>query len=176
MIVRPLAIVGAFALEPEPLVDERGTFTRTFCAAAFLRHGLDARVAQTSIAGNPRCGTLRGLHYAAAPSDETKLVRCVRGSLYDVLLDLRRESASFLVAEARELSAQNALALYVPPGVAHGYITLEDETDVLYQMTEEYDAGTARGVRFDDAAFGIEWPREPVVISDRDRNYPSFVV
>jgi dTDP-4-dehydrorhamnose 3,5-epimerase len=174
VIFRPLAISGAFAIEPEAHADLRGAFTRVFCASEFRAHGLDARVAQTSLSSNRRRGTLRGLHYSAPPSSEAKLVRCVRGSVFDVLLDLRPDAASFRAWVSEELSRDNARAVFIPPGVAHGYLTLEEETDILYQMTEPHDPDTARGVRHDDPAFAVVWPFAPTTISERDRAYPNF--
>jgi dTDP-4-dehydrorhamnose 3,5-epimerase len=156
-------------------VDERGSFSRTFCTAELLPFGLDVRVAQASLSSNIRTGTLRGMHYAGGSSKESKLVRCVAGRIVDVLLDLRRDAPTFGRWIIDELSRENGRALFIPPGVAHGFITLEDETDVLYQMSEPYDALSARGIRYDDPAFGIAWPATPTVISDRDRTYPDYV-
>jgi dTDP-4-dehydrorhamnose 3,5-epimerase len=174
MKVRPLSIRGAYLLEPEWHRDERGGFTRTFCVSELGAHGIDTRVAQTSLSSSPRAGTLRGMHYAAPTSREAKLVRCVSGGVYDVLLDMRPAEPSFRHWCAEELSRDNARALVIPPGVAHGFLTLDDESDLLYQMSEPYDASAARGVRYDDVAFGIRWPSAPSVISERDRTYPGF--
>lgn len=138
--------------------------------------GLDARVAQASLSTNTRAGTLRGMHFTASPSQEAKLVRCVRGRVADVLLDLREGLPTFRKWVMLELSRDNGRGAFVPPGVAHGFLTLEDETDVLYQMSAPYDASAARGVRYDDRAFGIAWPSPPRVISDRDRQYQDYVV
>jgi dTDP-4-dehydrorhamnose 3,5-epimerase len=174
MIFRPQVIQGAFVIDAEAHEDERGTFARAFCVAEFRAHGLDPRVAQTSMSSNRRRGTRRGMHYAAPPSTESKLVRCVRGRVFDVLVDLRGQDGGSRPWFSLELSRDNARALFVPPGVAHGFLTLEDETDVLYQMTEPYDAQATRGVRYDDPAFGIVWPFAPTTISERDRTYPDF--
>lgn len=172
MIFRPLRIPGAFAIEMEPAEDARGSFARAFCVAEFIAAGLDPRVAQTSLSSNRQAGTLRGMHYAASPSTEAKLVRCVRGRVFDVLLDLRGGLPSFRSWLSEELSAANGRSVYVPAGVAHGYLTLEDESTILYQMTEPHNPCAARGARFDDPAFGIRWPMAPTAICERDWNYP----
>jgi dTDP-4-dehydrorhamnose 3,5-epimerase len=137
--------------------------------------GLDPAVAQVSLSWNRRRGTLRGMHFQAAPDEETKIVRCIRGSLHDVLLDLRRDSPAYLRWEACELTAENRLALYVPRGVAHGFQTLADDTELIYQISQFQAAGSARGVRWNDPAFGIAWPLSDPILSDRDREYPDFV-
>jgi dTDP-4-dehydrorhamnose 3,5-epimerase len=173
---RPLDIPGAFVLEALPHSDERGTFARAFCADELAAHGLDARVAQASISTNRRRGTLRGMHYTALPSTEAKLVRCVRGSAHDVLLDLRPGSPALRQWVAVPLSRDGGRAVYVPPGVAHGFLTLEDETDILYMMTAPFDPSLARTVRYDDPAFAIRWPFAPVVLSERDHTCPDFLV
>ena len=161
-------------VEPERLADERGFFARTFCAREFAAHGLDSRLVQCSLSFNPRRGTLRGMHYQEGPHGEGKLVRCTRGRIHDVALDLRRDSATFRHHVAVELSAENRLALYLPPGVAHGFLTLEDGCEVVYQMSEFFDPAAGRGVRFDDPAFGIAWPAPVELVSARDRSYPDF--
>lgn len=166
---------GAFLIEPETQEDERGFFARTFCRREFEERGLELRVVQCSISHSARKGTLRGLHYQAAPHEEAKLVSCVRGAVYDVILDLRRGSASFGKWAARRLTATGFEMAYVPPGCAHGFLTLEDDTTVQYQISEFYHPESARGVRWDDPAFGIEWPFEATVISGRDRSYAAFV-
>ena len=174
MIFSETRIRGAYVIVPEPHVDARGSFARLFCARDFEAHGLDATVAQISLSMNPRRATLRGMHYSVPPHAEAKVVRCVRGAVYDVLLDVREGSASFGVWIAEELSARNGVALYVPAGVAHGFQTLEDGSDVLYQMNEFYDPACARGVRFDDPAFRIEWPSADRIMSDRDGSYTDY--
>jgi dTDP-4-dehydrorhamnose 3,5-epimerase len=174
VIFRETAIAGAFAVEPERQVDLRGAFARTWCVEEFGRHGLDTKHAQSSISTNTRRGTLRGMHYAASPHTETKIVRCVRGAIYDVLLDLRVGSPTYRRWCAERLTADNGVALYVPELVAHGFQTLEDSSDVYYQISEFYDAASARGVRWDDPAFGIAWPEGPRILSERDRTYPDF--
>jgi dTDP-4-dehydrorhamnose 3,5-epimerase len=171
MRFRPLPIDGAFVIDTEPVVDDRGSFARAFSVDEFVARGLDARVAQTSLSSNARAGTLRGMHYAAMPCREAKTIRCVRGRLFDVLVDVRRGSPTCGAWIAEELSSANARAVYAPPGVAHGFLTLEDGTDVLYQMSEPYDPSAARGFRHDDPRVGIVWPACPVVIAPRDAAY-----
>jgi dTDP-4-dehydrorhamnose 3,5-epimerase len=170
----PLGIPGAFLVQLEPQVDERGLFARTFCAEEFGRHGLVARFVQTSLSVNLRRGTLRGLHWQAAPHGEAKLVRCARGRIYDVALDLRPDSHIYRQHLAVELSAAEGNAIYLPEGVAHGFLTLEDDCEVHYAMSAPYAPAAARGVRFDDPAFGIVWPEEVRVVSLRDRSWPEF--
>jgi dTDP-4-dehydrorhamnose 3,5-epimerase len=174
VIFRELGIAGAFCVAPERHVDERGSFARVWCAREFEQHGLSARLVQSSISTNARKGTLRGMHYSSPPHAEAKLVRCVRGAVHDVLLDLRPTSRTYLQWVKEVLTSENGLALYVPEGVAHGFQTLEDSSDVLYQMSEFFDAACARGVRWDDEAFGISWPDGPRILSERDRTYPAF--
>jgi dTDP-4-dehydrorhamnose 3,5-epimerase len=167
---------GAWVLEPEPIEDERGSFARTFDAESFRERGLSAEVVQCNASLNRRAGTLRGLHYQAEPHGEPKLVRCVRGAIFDVAVDLRRDSPAFRRWHAVELSEQNGLAFYTPPGLAHGFQTLADGAEVLYQMGAPFVPEAARGVRWDDPAFAIEWP-EPEgerIIGERDRDYPDF--
>lgn len=168
----PLA--GAVVIEPERHEDERGWFARTFDRAEFEAHGLAAGVLQQSASFNARRGTLRGMHYQAEPDGETKLVRCTRGAAFDVIVDLRPASTTYCDWFAIELTADDGRALYVPKGVAHGFLTLADSTEIAYQMTDPYVPAQGRGVRFDDPAFGIEWPAQPVVISERDRGYRDF--
>jgi len=165
---------GAFLIEPEPIADERGFFARTWCREEFADHGLTAELAQANISFNHRKGTLRGLHYQAAPHAEAKLVRVTRGAIWDLALDLRRDSPSYLAWFGAELSDANRHMVYVPEGCAHGFLTLTDDAEVAYQMSAPYAPEAARGVRFDDHAFGIEWPGEVVVINERDRTYPDF--
>lgn len=174
VIFTPLELPGAWRVELERHEDQRGFFARTFCRREFESAGLDPRVAQCSLSFNRRRGTLRGMHWQAAPHGENKLVRCVRGSLYDVILDLRPDSTSFRKWHAEELSAERGNALYVPEGVAHGFLTLEDDVEILYQMSVPYEATAVRGVRWDDPAFGVEWPEAPTIISERDAAYPDF--
>lgn len=175
MILRPTKLAGAVIVEPEPIADERGFFARMFSRAEFAEAGLDDNVAQCSISFNAAAGTLRGLHYQAAPHAESKLVRCTQGVIYDVIVDLRPESPTFCDWVAIELSAANRLGLYVPKGVAHGFQTLAPESEVHYQISESYEPKAAMGVRWDDSRFGIEWPPAQRIISARDRAYPDFV-
>jgi dTDP-4-dehydrorhamnose 3,5-epimerase len=168
----PLA--GAFVVEIEPLEDERGLFARSFCQQEFRKHGLDPAVAQCNVSVNLRRGTLRGLHYQAAPHEEAKLVRCTRGAIWDVIVDLREDSPARLKWFAAELSADNHRALYVPRGFAHGFQTLTDSAEVFYQMSEFYRPEGARGIRWDDPAIGIRWPLPDPIVSERDRKLPLY--
>lgn len=166
---------GAFIIEPERHEDERGFFARTFCQREYGAHGLNPQVAQCSVSFNKKKGTLRGIHYQAPPHAEAKTVSCARGAVYDVIVDLRRKSVTFKQWVAVELSAENRKMIYVPEGFGHGFQTLEDECEVLYQMSEFYDSVSARGVRWNDPTFGIEWPiAAPLVISERDAHYPDY--
>jgi dTDP-4-dehydrorhamnose 3,5-epimerase len=165
---------GVLEIHLEPKPDERGFFARSWCQREFERHGLNSKLVQCSISFNARKGTLRGVHYQVPPCAETKLVRCTRGAIYDVVVDLRPESPTFKNWIAVVLTAQNRRAVYVPEGCGHGFLTLEDETEVLYQISEFYSAEAARGVRWDDPAFQLVWPEEVIVISERDRTYPNF--
>jgi dTDP-4-dehydrorhamnose 3,5-epimerase len=167
-------VPGAWLVELEPIEDDRGWFARMFCTEEFSARGLDATVAQCNASFNRRSGTLRGMHYQAEPHGEAKLVRCTQGAIYDALVDLRPSSPAFCGWTGVELSAGNRRMLYAPVGTAHGFVTLTDNSEVLYQMSYPYVPDAARGVRFDDPAFGIEWPVEPAVISERDRSYPDF--
>jgi dTDP-4-dehydrorhamnose 3,5-epimerase len=170
-------VAGALVVESEPIEDERGYFARTFSSDEFAAHGLDERVDQCSTSFNARAGTLRGLHYQDAPHAEAKLVRCTRGAIYDVAVDLRSDSSSYLSWVGVELSADNGRALFVPEGCAHGFQTLVDASEVLYQISTSYVPTAARGVRWNDPAFGIDWPPEPPegrTMSPRDAQYPDF--
>jgi dTDP-4-dehydrorhamnose 3,5-epimerase len=175
LIFTETKLAGAFVIEPERRADERGFFARTFCRQEFEEHGLNPEVVQCNVSFNKRKGTLRGMHYQAAPFAEAKLVRCTSGSIYDVIIDLRLASATFKEYFAVELSAENRRMLYIPEDFAHGFQTLQDDTEVFYQMAQGYSAKHARGVRWNDPAFGIEWPKDERIIIDRDRNYPDFV-
>ena len=168
----PLSIEGAWLIEPELRADERGLFARTWCVREFEEHGISASFVQASVSFNDLAGTLRGLHYQADPHGEVKLVRCTAGSVYDVIVDLRMQSSSYLKWHAETLSAGNRRALYIPKGCAHGFITMEDRAEVLYEISEYYHAECARGVRYSDPVLGIAWPREPARISTRDAEYP----
>lgn len=165
---------GAFVIELDLLEDERGHFARTFDVNEFAEHGLDPAVVQCNTSFNTRRGTLRGMHYQADPDGEAKLVRCTRGSIFDVAVDLRPGSDTRGRWFGVELSASNARMLYIPAGMAHGFQTLADESEVHYQMSHQYVPEQARGVRFDDPAFGIEWPLADPIVSERDRQFPDF--
>jgi dTDP-4-dehydrorhamnose 3,5-epimerase len=170
-----LGLEGACVIGLERHDDERGFFARSWCRQEFAAHGLNAQLAQCNISFNMRRGTLRGLHYQAKPYEEAKVVRCTRGAAYDVILDLRADSATYLRWEAVELTEDNHLMVYVPEGFAHGFQTLVDGTEIFYQMSEAYRADYARGIRWDDPTFGIHWPDAERIISARDRAYPDFV-
>lgn len=164
---------GAYVIELEPVVDERGFFVRTWCAQEFKVHGLNPKLAQCSLSFNKRRGTLRGMHFQDEPYPEAKLIRCCTGAVYDVIVDLRRNSPSYCKWFAVELTAANRKMLYVPKGVAHGFQTLTDWAEVFYQMSESYRPECARGVRWDDPLFGIEWPIRDPILSPRDRQFPD---
>lgn len=165
---------GVFVVDLELHEDQRGFFARSFCTREFAAHGLPASFVQCNISYNRRRGMLRGMHYQAAPCEEGKLVRATRGSILDVVLDLRPSSATYREWLSYNLSDGNGRALYIPPGFAHGFQTLTDHAEVFYQMTEFYDPGLARGVRWDDPAFGINWPIAPPMLSERDASFPDF--
>jgi dTDP-4-dehydrorhamnose 3,5-epimerase len=165
---------GVYIIEVEKMEDERGFFARTFCQDEFEAHGLNPRAAQCSTSFNKRKGTLRGLHYQVAPYGEVKMVRCTAGAIYDVVVDLRPDSPTYKQWMAVELSEDNRRALYIPTGCAHGFQTLEDNSEVFYQMSEIYHPECARGLRWNDPAIGIEWPSDTRTISKRDSLYPDF--
>ena len=175
MVFIETRLKGAFTIEPELVQDGRGFFARTFDQKEFEARGLNARVVQCNISSNKKKGTLRGMHYQIAPYQEAKLVCCTKGAIYDVIIDLRPNSHTFKKWEAAELTATNRRMLYIPEGFAHGFQTLQDDTEVFYQMSEFYHPESARGVRWDDRAFGIVWPDDVRVVSDRDRQYPDFI-
>jgi len=175
MTFRELELPGAFLIELDRIEDERGFFARTFCRDEFAEHGLATEIVQANTAFNRRKGTLRGMHFQAAPHEEAKLVRCTRGAVYDVIVDLRRDSPTFTRWVSVELTVENDTMLYVPEGFAHGYQTLEDETETSYLMSQRYEPSSGRGVRWDDPAFGIEWPDEgDRTMNERDRTWPDF--
>jgi len=163
---------GAFVVEAELREDERGHFARAFDASLFEQRGMNPVNAQSNLSHNHRRGTMRGLHYQLPPATETKFIRCVRGAIYDVIVDMRPESPTFRRHIGAELTAANARALYVPGMFAHAYLTLEDDSSVIYQVGEYYTPGQERGLRYDDPALGIEWPVEIAVISEKDRSWP----
>lgn len=173
MRFNPTAVAGVFVVEPERQADERGFFARTWCAEEFARQGLEARLAQCSVAFNPRRGTLRGLHYQAPPWTEAKLVRCTRGAIFDVAVDLRPDSPTFRAWAGVELTPEEGRALYVPPGCAHGLLTLADASEVFYQISAPHRPEAARGVRWNDPFFAVDWPGRVELIAARDRDYPD---
>ena len=174
MIYHETGLAGVVEIELDIHSDDRGFFARAWCEREFAARGLNPRLVQCNISGNRRKGTLRGIHHQAAPYAEAKLVRCTRGRIFDVAVDLRQGSPTFCHWFGAELSAENHRALYIPEGCGHGFLTLEDETELFYQMSEFYQPESARGVRWNDAAFGIVWPGAVEVISERDRTYPDF--
>jgi len=159
-------------VELEHRSDNRGFFARTFCQQEFEAHGLNPNVAQCNLSFNEKAGTLRGLHYQTPPATEAKLFRCIRGAIYDVIVDMRPDSSTYLQYFGIELTAANHLALYVPEMFAHGYQALEDGTEVLYQVSEFYTPGVEQGLRYDDSALGISWPMPVTVISEKDQSWP----
>ncbi len=174
MIFEPTALDGVWRVRLQPHADERGFFARTFCGDEFAAHGLPAVFEQSSLSHNARAGTLRGLHYQAPPHAEAKFVRCVRGAVFDVAGDLREGSPTRGRWVGETLSAENGVGLYVAPGMAHGFQTLTDDADVLYQITPAFRPGLGRGVRWNDPAFGIDWPIAEPFLSERDAAYPDW--
>ena len=176
MLFRETILSDAVIIEPELSEDDRGFFARSFCKMEFEREGLETTVVQNNISFNHKEGTLRGMHFQLEPHREVKIVRCTRGAIFDVIVDLREDSPTFLKWIGVELTSTNRLQLYVPAGFAHGYQTLEDESEVFYQVSEFYTPGSERGVRWDDPAFNISWPREVTCISDKDKSHPAFAL
>jgi len=174
MIFRACELDGAYVIEHDPKIDERGFFARAFCVDEFNAHGLNPKVAQCNLSFNRERATLRGMHYQASPHQEAKLVRCIAGQIYDVIVDLRPRSSTFRKWFGAELSAENRWMLYVPEGFAHGYLTLTDNAEIFYQVSEFYAPRSERGVRWNDPAFGIRWPLEPRVLSAKDAALPDF--
>jgi dTDP-4-dehydrorhamnose 3,5-epimerase len=170
----PTDLAGAWLVDVEPAADERGFFARTWCRREFAEHGIDCDFVQASVSYNRAAGTLRGMHFQRAPHDETKLVRCVRGAIHDVIVDIRPGSATYGRWIGVELSAENRRGLLVPQGFAHGFVTLEDDTEVFYLISAYYTPGHAGGLRYDDPALAIEWPIGAKVIADKDRRWPDF--
>lgn len=174
MVFKETQLKGVFLIEMQPLEDERGFFARTFCREEFVKRGLNPEVVQCNLSYNRKRGTLRGMHYQIAPREEAKLVSCTSGRIYDVVIDLRANSATYCKWLAVELSARGRRMLYVPEGCAHGFQTLEDDSQVFYQMSDFYARECVRGIRWNDPAFGIQWPEDPRIMSERDRDYPDF--
>lgn len=175
MIFTETKLGGAFIIEPERFADERGFFARSWSEREFAARGLSSRLEECNISFNKRKGILRGMHFQVAPFAQAKLVRCTAGAIYDVAVDLRRDSATFKQWVAVELSAENRLMFFIPEGFAHGFQTLSDNTEVFYQMSEVYAPQHARGVRWNDPAFGIEWPLDERMMIARDCEYEDFV-
>ncbi len=174
MIFTETKLKGAYRIDLDMRKDDRGFFARSFCQQEFAAHGLRTVIAQSNVSFNAKRGTLRGMHFQVAPKAEAKLVRCTRGALYDVIIDLRPRSQTYCAWTAVELTAENSRMLYIPEGFAHGFQTLEDNTEVFYQMFEFYSSEHASGVRWDDPAFGITWPLPDPIISDKDQSYKNF--
>jgi dTDP-4-dehydrorhamnose 3,5-epimerase len=174
MIFTETKLKDVYIIDIEKLEDERGFFARSWCQREFEAHGLNSRLVQCNISFNAKKGTLRGMHYQVKPFEEAKLIRCTRGTIHDVIIDIRPDSSTFRKYAGLRLTADNRRLLYVPEGFAHGFLTLEDNTEVFYQMSEFYAPDYARGLRWNDPAFGIEWPSHVQVISERDHSYPDF--
>ncbi len=170
----PTQFTGAFVVEPERHEDERGHFARLWCEEEFAKQGLSSQLSQVNVSFNRHRGTLRGMHFQVPPHAETKLVRCNRGCICDVIVDIRENSPTYRAWQAFELSEDNGTMLYIPVGFAHGFITLSDNAEVYYQMSTAYHAAWACGFRWDDEAIGIDWPLVPEVISERDRNWTAL--
>lgn len=173
MIFRETRLKGAFIIEIEKREDERGFFARAWCKKEFEEHGLASNMVQSNIAFNKRSGTLRGLHYQGAPYGEVKLVRCTLGSLYDVMVDVRPGSATYRQWVGVELTSDNHKMVYIPEGFAHGYQTLEDNTEVTYQVSQFFSPDYEQGIRYDDPGIGIDWPLIEKIISDKDKGWPD---
>jgi dTDP-4-dehydrorhamnose 3,5-epimerase len=165
---------GAFVVEIEKLTDDRGFFARSWCQKEFEAHGLTSRVVQSNVSFNRKKGTLRGMHYQIAPFQESKLIRCTRGAIYDVIIDLRPDSFTYKQWIGVELTANNFTLFFVPEDFAHGFITLMDDTEITYQVSQFYTPGSEKGIRFNDPAFNIQWPLDVSVISDKDCGWPDF--
>jgi dTDP-4-dehydrorhamnose 3,5-epimerase len=174
LIFRETGLRGAYIIDAEPHMDHRGFFARTWCQREFEEHGLNPRVVQCNISFNPKKGTLRGMHYQEATHEEAKLVRCTMGAICDVIVDLRPDSPTFRKHLTVTLSAESRKMLYIPEKFAHGFITLEDDTEVFYQISEFYSRESARGFRWNDPFFDIRLPLDVAVISERDRDYPDY--
>jgi len=176
MIFIETKLKGAFVIEPERFEDDRGFFARTWCKREFEAYGLNTNLVQCNISFNNITGTIRGMHYQANPFEEAKLVRCTRGAIWDVIIDLKADSPTFKKWFAVELTAENRKMLYIPESFAHGFQTLKENTEVFYQMSEYYSPECSRGVRWNDPVFSIKWPKDEIVISDKDRQYPDFFI
>ncbi|MFZ1747202.1 MAG: dTDP-4-dehydrorhamnose 3,5-epimerase [Nitrospirales bacterium] len=176
MIFTESQLKGAFLIDPEKIEDSRGFFARTWCRREFERHGISFQPVQCNVSFNENKGVLRGMHYQAAPHQEAKLIWCIKGAIHDVIIDLRPLSPTFTQHVAVALSEENRRMLYIPEGFAHGFQTLQNESEVFYQMSEFYAPEFAKGVRWNDPLFGIQWPMDERIISDRDQSYPDFIL
>jgi len=176
MKFNPTKLAGAYTIDLVKREDERGFFARFFCINEFDKEGIDRNVVQINNSLSKDKGTLRGIHYQLSPKAETKIVRCIKGSLWDVIVDLRPESPTFLQWFGETLSAENRKMMFVPKGFGHGFITLEEDTEALYLVTEFYSPENERGIRWNDPAIGIEWPIEPIIVSEKDSNHPDFSI
>ena len=174
MIFTETVLKGVFLIDPEPVRDERWMFMRTWCQREFEAHGLPIAWVQSSLSVNIQRGTMRGLHYQSAPHEEVKLVRCTVGTIYDVIVDLRPESPTYRQHIGITLSADNRRAVYIPKCCAHGFLTLQDDSQVSYHMSEFYEPASSRGIRWDDPMLNIKWPEPILIVSDKDRMWPSF--
>ena len=177
MIFKETPLKGAFIIELEKIADERGFFSRAWCQDEFQAMGLSTKIAQCNLSYNATHGTLRGIHYQIAPHEEVKVVRCIQGIIYDVIVDLRTESPSYLQWTGYELSADNRKMIYIPENFAHGYLTLADDTEVFYQVSQFYAPGSEAGIRWNDPAINIKWPKiSNIIISEKDNTWPDFQV
>jgi dTDP-4-dehydrorhamnose 3,5-epimerase len=175
MIFKETRLKNAFIIELEKIADERGFFSRAWCQNEFEAHGLNPNIAQCNLSFNATRGTLRGIHYQIAPYEEAKLIRCISGKIYDVIIDLRSNSSTYLQWTSFELSSENRKMLYVPENYAHGYLTLEDNSEVFYQVSQFYSPGSERGIRWDDPAVNVKWPAiSNLIISEKDKTWPDF--
>lgn len=175
MLIRPTGLAGVRLIDLEPAVDERGFFARTFCTHEFAEHGLETSFVQHSMSCTLKAGSVRGMHFQRAPHEEVKLLRCIKGAIHDVLIDMRPDSPTYMKWEAYELTAENRRQLYVPTGIAHGFQTLVPDTEVAYLISAFYAPEAAAGIRHDDPAFGIVWPLPVADISAKDLGWPDFV-
>lgn len=175
MIFQKIPMKGAFIIEMKPMRDERGFFARSFCQKEFEEQGINPRLVQANVSYNNNKGTLRGIHYQISPFEETKLVRCTQGAIFDVIIDLRKESPTYMQWFGVELNSENRTMLFVPESFGHGFQTLMDNTEVTYMVSEFYTPGSERGIRWDDPAFDIRWPVEVQVISDKDANWDDYL-
>lgn len=175
MIFRETKLPDVFIIDIEPVEDERGFFSRCWCRSEFKEHGINSDLEQCNISYNKKKRTLRGMHFQLPPHEEVKLVRCTKGEIYDVTVDLRPESATYCEWQAVVLNEKNRRALYIPEGFAHGFMTLADDTEVFYQMSSKFVPSSASGIRWDDSAIEIHWPEQPLCISEKDLKYPGFI-